>query len=110
MPAPFDFDDDDAVERALEEQLQAFRAKFGRDPGPEDPLFFDPDADEPRPLNRVAIEAGMVAAMERTGVSRHRSMPSSRPGSSLSKASWTACPPSGSRSSILPCDATSDCT
>jgi hypothetical protein len=69
MPAPFDFDDDDTVERALDEQLRAFRAKFGRDPGPEDPLFFDPDADEPRPLNRVAVEAGMVDAMERAGIS-----------------------------------------
>jgi hypothetical protein len=72
MPAPFDFDDDfddDAVEQALEEQLQAFRAKFGRDPGPDDPLFFDPDADEPRPLNWVAVEAGMVDAMERAGFS-----------------------------------------
>ena len=29
MAVPFDFDDD-AIERALEEQL---RAKFGRDPG-----------------------------------------------------------------------------
>lgn len=45
MPEPFDFDDDDAVEQALEEQLRAFRAKFGRDPGPDDPLFFDPDAE-----------------------------------------------------------------
>lgn len=69
MAVPFDFDDDDAVERALEEQLRAFRAKFGRDPGPDDPLFFDPDADEPRPLNRVAVEAGMVDAMERAGIS-----------------------------------------
>jgi hypothetical protein len=69
MPASFDFDDDDAVEQALEEQLRAFRARFGRDPGPDDPLFFDPDADEPRPLNRVAVEAGMVDAMERAGVS-----------------------------------------
>jgi len=31
MAVPFDFDDDDAVERALEEQLRAFRAKFGRE-------------------------------------------------------------------------------
>jgi hypothetical protein len=69
MAVPFDFDDDDAVERALEEQLRAFRAKFGRDPGPDDPLFFDPDADEPRPLNRATIEAGMVDAMERAGIS-----------------------------------------
>jgi hypothetical protein len=69
MPEPFDLDDDDAVEQALEEQLRAFRAKFGRDPGPDDPLFFDPDADEPRPLNRVAVEAGMVDAMEQAGIS-----------------------------------------
>ena len=69
MAVPFDFDDDDAVERALEEQLRAFRAKFGRDPGPDDPLFFDPDADEPRPLNRATIEAGMVDAMEQAGIS-----------------------------------------
>jgi hypothetical protein len=68
MPAPFDFDDD-PVEQALEELLRAFREKFGRDPGPDDPLFFDPGADEPRPLNRVAVEAGMVEAMERAGVS-----------------------------------------
>ncbi len=68
MPTPFDFDDD-AVEQALEELLRAFREKFGRDPGPDDPLFFDPDADEPRPLNRVAVEAGVVEAMERAGVS-----------------------------------------
>jgi hypothetical protein len=69
MAVPFDFDDDDAVERTLEEQLRAFRAKFGRDPGPDDPLFFDPDADEPRALNRVAVEAGMVDAMEGAGIS-----------------------------------------
>ncbi len=68
MAVPFDFDDD-AVEQALEEQLRAFRAKFGRDPGPDDPLFFDPHADEPRPLNRVAVEAGMADAMERAGIS-----------------------------------------
>jgi hypothetical protein len=44
---------------ALEEQKAAFRAKFGREPGPKDPIFFDPDAEEPRPipieqLNRLA--------------------------------------------------------
>ena len=24
-------------------QFEAFRKKFGRDPGPDDPIFFDPD-------------------------------------------------------------------
>jgi hypothetical protein len=67
MPAFFDFDGD--AEQALEELLQAFREKFGRDPGPDDPLFFDPDADEPRPLHRVTVEASVVEAMERVGFS-----------------------------------------
>ncbi len=34
---------------ALEQQLAAFRKKFGREPGPDDPIFFDPDADTPQP-------------------------------------------------------------
>lgn len=38
------------LSEAIEEQLAAFGAKFGRDPGPNDPLFFDPDVDEPTPL------------------------------------------------------------
>jgi putative PIN family toxin of toxin-antitoxin system len=38
------------VAAALESQMERFREKFGRDPGPDDPIFFDPDADSPRPL------------------------------------------------------------
>ena len=30
----------------LLKQQEAFIKKFGREPGPEDPLFFDPDADD----------------------------------------------------------------
>lgn len=33
----------------IEGRLAAFRKKFGREPGPDDPLFFDPDADTPQP-------------------------------------------------------------
>ena len=29
----------------LEAQLEGFRAKFGRDPGPSDPVVFDPSKD-----------------------------------------------------------------
>lgn len=29
-------------------QVEAFRKKFGRDMGPDDPFFFDPDADTPQ--------------------------------------------------------------
>lgn len=38
----------------LQEEL--FREKFGRDPGPEDPIFFDPTADEPQPLSQEQVE------------------------------------------------------
>jgi hypothetical protein len=38
--------------QALSEHLaglrEAFRVKFGREPGPDDPAFFDPEADDPR--------------------------------------------------------------
>jgi HEPN domain-containing protein len=40
----------------LRAQRENFREKFGRDPGPEDPVFFDPEADEPRPLSQEKID------------------------------------------------------
>ena len=36
---------------AMEQQLAAFRAKFGREPGPDDPVFFDLDKDVPTPID-----------------------------------------------------------
>ena len=51
---------------AIKVQIQRFRDKFGREPGPADPLFFDPFADEPvpYPLERFnrEMEEAMVAA------------------------------------------------
>jgi hypothetical protein len=38
------------VHSALLEQRAAFVEKFGREPGPNDPVFFDPDADTPQPF------------------------------------------------------------
>ena len=49
------------VEEMLQTQLEAFRKKFGREPGPGDPVFFDPNADEPTPLD---IEDDVLAAMQ----------------------------------------------
>ena len=53
--------------RALREQLEAFRQKFGRDPGPEDPLFFDPAADQPRPMDDAQLDAMLVEALRHAG-------------------------------------------
>jgi len=62
-------------------QLEAFREKFGRDPEPGDPVFFDPDADTPtvmsedylrREMNRWAATAGIdpswIYAWNKTGM------------------------------------------
>lgn len=40
----------------LAQTRTAFREKFGRDPEPGDPLFFDPDADVPQELSAEKIE------------------------------------------------------
>jgi hypothetical protein len=59
------------VRTAFEAQEKAFRKKFGRDMGPTDPIFFDPDADEPRPLPEKTADAywdSMIAAAEGAGV------------------------------------------
>ncbi len=49
-----------ALAEALDESRLAFRAKFGRDPGPDDPVFFDRDADEPVPMTDAGWQAGFA--------------------------------------------------
>lgn len=53
----------------LRSQLARFEEKFGRPPRPGEPLFFDPDADEPRPVSTVGLEQSMVRTLENFGVS-----------------------------------------
>jgi hypothetical protein len=63
---------DPALKDELDRQFRAFREKFGRDPGPGDPLFFDPDAPEPTPLSReqlVRNHLDLIAALEKVGAS-----------------------------------------
>src|SRR5215467_8724269 len=51
----------------LEAQQQRFREKFGRDPGPNDPVFFDPDATDPVPMSAVKVQAETIEAMRKAG-------------------------------------------
>jgi len=55
----------------LEALRREFRERFGRDPGPDDPVFFDPSAEEPRTLDEDG-EALFIAmsemAMRRAGI------------------------------------------
>jgi hypothetical protein len=51
----------------MEGQARRFRGKFGRDPRPEDPIFFDPDADELRPLDLDRVTREMTDALREAG-------------------------------------------
>jgi hypothetical protein len=50
----------------IREQIRLFREKFGRDMAPNDPIFFDPDADEPRQLD-VDVDS-IVKTMADAGI------------------------------------------
>lgn len=58
----------DEMAELLKAQQARFREKFGRYPGPDDPLLFDPEADEPRPMDPAKVEGMMVQAMEQAGI------------------------------------------
>lgn len=56
-----------AVKKAMLERKARFHKKFGRDPGPDDPVFLDPDADEPQEMEEHKIMAEAVLAMLHAG-------------------------------------------
>jgi hypothetical protein len=52
----------------IEIQRQAFIRKFGREPGPDDPIFFDPEQDTPQPVSSEKMREQMVVAMRAGGI------------------------------------------
>lgn len=60
---------DQGTVAAMQAQFRKFEEKFGRPPGPRDPVFFDPDADEPRPLTMEGTQETTVAMMKAAGIS-----------------------------------------
>ncbi|MFK0101397.1 hypothetical protein [Streptomyces sp. NPDC091040] len=53
------------LRKGLKGQKKAFREKFGRAPGPNDPLFFDPEADEPTRLTKECFDRELLAMADR---------------------------------------------
>lgn len=56
---------------AMQGQLEAFRQKFGREPGPQDPIFFDPEAEAPVPMSvdrMAALFDELIEHAEQAGV------------------------------------------
>ena len=56
------------LEEDLKEQRKKFIEKFGREPGSDDPLFFDPDADTPQPYPEEKFTEEIVESMREAGV------------------------------------------
>ena len=52
----------------LKQMRQAFIDKFGREPGPDDPIIFDPDADEPQSYPEEKFVAQTVEHMFAVGI------------------------------------------
>lgn len=52
----------------VEVQVRRFEEKFGRPPGPDYPLFFDPDASQPRPMSLPGLEAATTGMLEAAGI------------------------------------------
>ncbi len=58
----------EAARPLLKKQIALFKKTFGREPRPNEPLFFDPDADVPRPLQLEPMEADIVRAMKEANI------------------------------------------
>ena len=52
----------------MEQQLEKFRQKFGRDPGPQDPVFFDAEVDVPQLVDHDKAEEALLTAMTQAGL------------------------------------------
>ena len=66
-----EFDPSDIPIEVLEMQRKLFREKFGRDPGPGDPIFFDPDADEPIQIDEGKAASRMLKSLQAAGAPGH---------------------------------------
>lgn len=56
------------LEAEMAAQVELFEQKFGRPPGPDDPILFDPNADTPQPIDEREYTNAVAAAMAQAGV------------------------------------------
>jgi hypothetical protein len=60
------------VYEALPKQRKAFIDKFGREPGPDDPVCFDPDKDVPTPIVSDLMNADLEKALRDSGIDHEK--------------------------------------
>jgi hypothetical protein len=59
---------DGELAEAMREQHVAFVQKFDREPGRDDPLFFDANADTPQPIKPQEVHIAMLQVMSASGM------------------------------------------
>ena len=59
---------DKELHEAIVRQLESFKEKFGREAGPDDPLFFDPDYDVPTPFTEAKVKRELIEAARKAGL------------------------------------------
>jgi len=63
---------DKELHEAIIRQMESFKEKFGREPGTDDPLFFDPDCDVPIPLTQSKLRKELSEAARKAGLDVNR--------------------------------------
>ena len=63
---------DKELHEAIRQQLENFKEKFGREPGPDDTIFFDPDCEIPTPLSELKLRKELSEAARKAGLDVNR--------------------------------------
>lgn len=59
------------LEKTLRKQRKKFIRKFGREPGPNDPILFDENADTPQPMQEAEVDAALLEGILKAGTPPH---------------------------------------
>jgi hypothetical protein len=81
------------LQESLNRQREAFIAKFGREPGPDDPVFFDPNEDKPTLRSPVEMKAKLLEIMRKAGTPPQLVYAYEKTGFILSECNWDQHPP-----------------
>jgi hypothetical protein len=75
-------------EKVMPTQKRIFREKFGREMGPDDPIFFDEDADTPQPMSEESAAQIFVEAAEAAHIPPYLIYATKKTGIMASEENW----------------------
>jgi len=61
-------EDSELFRKVMRTEELVFREKFGREMGPDDPIFFEHDADTPQPMSAESYTQRLAEACEAAGI------------------------------------------